>query len=584
MGAIVDRIKEWWQQADQTQKLVTGFGLAFLLVILGFTVFFATRPTMQAVFTGMTETDKAGVYDELVKGGFKVEISGSGGEVMVPTSDVPRAKMLLATKNKLPKGTEGGIDIINSIGIGDSQVKEREKVLASKERELESSIGTMKGVESAQVHLNLGKDAPFNDEKVPASASIRITEENSGIITSDQAKAMSRLVEFAITGLKSSEISVITDDGRMLFDGKEQDSVGSIANRKIEAENLESRRRTDDLQRELDRVFGRGNTIADIDVTLDMDATNINKDETITGSDPLYKETGTETMDASGGQGASGAGFESNGIGVGAENGSAANGNKKYESSAESIQYPSSNTKTQIQKAAGDIVAMNIMVTANSEKLDAETIAALETRVQNYIAPWAGQPEFAAAVTPVKFNSEEDKAKEKAQAEAAASQRMQQLVSLMPVGALLVIGFILTKSLGKALKKSPMQQMVLSNGQTINLPAGTDPELLALIESAGGNSNGGALPQLGGSTTNGEEEDVWEDEETGEFDDEGEPIVVKKKKKKKIHDDDEEDDDVDVAGIKRKVDVPLEQIKKMAKKNPEAVAMLLKSWVLEERS
>ncbi len=535
---------------------------------------------MQAVFTGMSETDKAGVYDELIKGGFKVEISGSGGEVMVPTSDVPRAKMLLASKNKLPKGTEGGIDIINSIGIGDSQVKEREKVLASKERELETSISTMTGVSVAQVHLNLGKDAPFNDEKVPASASIRLTEDNSGVITTDQAKAMARLVEFAITGLKSSEISVITDDGRMLFDGKEQDSIGSIANRKIEAENIESRRRTDDLQRELDRVFGRGNTIADIDVTLDMDATSINTDQTITGSDPLYKETGTETMDATGLGSTPAAGVESNGIGVGAENGNP-NGNKKYESSAESVQYPSSNTKTQVQKAAGDIVAMNIMVTANSDKLDADSIAALEARVQNYITPWAGIAKFAAAVTPVAFNKDEDKAQEKAASEAAASQRMQQMVSLLPVAALLVIGFILTKSLGKALKKSPMQQMVLSNGQTISLPAGTDPELLALIEGAALNGSGSALPNLG--SINADVEEEWEEETTGELDESGEPVIQRKKKKKKLYADDD-DDDVDVAGIKRKVDVPLEQIKKMAKKNPEAVAMLLKSWVLEERS
>jgi flagellar biosynthesis/type III secretory pathway M-ring protein FliF/YscJ len=41
--------------------------------------------------------------------------------------------------------------------------------------------------------------------------------------------------------------------------------------------------------------------------------------------------------------------------------------------------------------------------------------------------------------------------------------------------------------------------------------------------------------------------------------------------------------EVDVEGIKRKIDMPLEQIKKLARQRPEVVAMLLKSWVMDER-
>jgi flagellar biosynthesis/type III secretory pathway M-ring protein FliF/YscJ len=43
------------------------------------------------------------------------------------------------------------------------------------------------------------------------------------------------------------------------------------------------------------------------------------------------------------------------------------------------------------------------------------------------------------------------------------------------------------------------------------------------------------------------------------------------------------DESVDVEAIRQKIDLPLEQIKKMAKQKPQAVAMLMKSWLLEER-
>ena len=38
-----------------------------------------------------------------------------------------------------------------------------------------------------------------------------------------------------------------------------------------------------------------------------------------------------------------------------------------------------------------------------------------------------------------------------------------------------------------------------------------------------------------------------------------------------------------IKGISRKVNVPLEQIKKMSSDRPETVAMLIKGWLLEER-
>ncbi len=70
----------------------------------------------------------------------------------------------------------------------------------------------------------------------------------------------------------------------------------------------------------------------------------------------------------------------------------------------------------------------------------------------------------------------------------------------------------------------------------------------------------------------------------GELDETGEPVKVKKRKKKKdiYSDEDDEDDDVSIDSLKTKVDVPLEQIRKMARKNPEVVATLLKSWMMEE--
>lgn len=570
MGAIIDRLRQWWDTSDRTQKLVTVFGALFLALMLGGTMFFASRPKMQPVIPGMNSQDSAAVYEELTKGGFKVEITPQS-EVTVPSGDVARAKMYLATKNKMPKSGSGGLDLIESIGIGDSQRKENEKIIAAKERELADSINTMEGVEASQVHLTLGKDSPFGDQTTPPTAAIRITESNDGSLSMDAGKAIARLVQNSTTGMTAKGVTVVTNSGRMVFDGEEQNSTSSMANRKMEAEAAESKRRTAELQRELDMVFGKGNTIVQIDVQLNMDATKINKNETLRTGEAIVEETAEEKMKGTGTESMPGSGSISNLPGQPAtSDGTQPAGSNGYESTQKSKQYPTSNTQTQIEKAAGEIVAMNVSVMANKSVID--SMKPLEDRVASYVAPWQGDSKFTQSVTGVEFNTDAAKAQEKAAASAAGAAQMQQVISLLPVGALILVAVFLMKSLSSTIKKSQHQTLVLSNGERLTVPANSDPKLLALIEEASRPIQMSLPSSIDMDHIEEEFEEV--DPETGET------VMVTRKKAKKLHE--EEDDDLDVESIKKRVDVPLEQIRKMSKRNPEAVAMLLKSWMMEE--
>ena len=63
------------------------------------------------------------------------------------------------------------------------------------------------------------------------------------------------------------------------------------------------------------------------------------------------------------------------------------------------------------------------------------------------------------------------------------------------------------------------------------------------------------------------------------------PLQVVRKRKVRRPDGEEEEEDVyeDVGSIKERMNKPLEQIKKLSAKKPETVAMLIKSWLLEEK-
>lgn len=44
MGGLLLRLRTWWETADRTQKVVTLFGSAFLVMLLAGSFYFATRP------------------------------------------------------------------------------------------------------------------------------------------------------------------------------------------------------------------------------------------------------------------------------------------------------------------------------------------------------------------------------------------------------------------------------------------------------------------------------------------------------------------------------------------------------------
>ncbi len=579
MGVILDRIRQWWDTADRTQRLVTVFGGAFLILMLGMTIFFAGKPKLQPVIPGLSDVERGSIYDELTKGGFQVEITPQG-EVVVPSKDVPKAKMYLATKNKLPKSGGQSLSMIDSIGIGDSQRKENEKIIAAKEAELAESISTMNGVGGAQVHLTLGKDSPFGDQTTPPTAAVRVTESNEGELSTESGIAMARLVQNAITGMNAKGVTVLTDTGRMIYDGQEVDSTSTLANRKMEAEAAESKRRATELQRELDQVFGKGNTIVQVDVQLNMDTTSIKKDETIRSGDPFVEESASESMSSNTNEPIRGTGAESNIPGQPTTTDQTDKASN-YKNEQKTKQYPTSQTQTEIEKAAGEIIGMNVNVMANSTVIT--DMKPLESRVASYIAPWKDNVRFSENVTPVAFSDSADKAQAAAAKAAAGSAKMQQIISLLPVGALVAVALLLIKSLSSTIKKTQNQTLVLANGDKLTIPVNSDPKLLAMLEEA---SRPVMLASLPGGTSHydDDEDEVEEVEES--IDENGDTVVTTRKKKKKrksdMYSEEEEEDDLSIESIKKKVDIPLEQIRKMAKNNPEAVSMLLKSWMMEE--
>lgn len=595
MRPIIEKIKDWWRSADRTQKVVTLGGGTLLLAVAVGAFIIASQPRMAPVYPGAPGAQQAVVREELISMGYPVDVNQKG-DVLAPVDKLPEIKMQLEKGGKAPAASSRGIDWLSQTSPFTSPGQERERIKAAREGELAASIETLESVRSARVHINFGKESPFATEGAPPTAVVNITENGTQMVNGEEAAAIARLVQNSVPGLESEGVTVITSDGRIAYDGEAMAEGSYEGTRKIDMEFAESQRREKDLQRRLDQAFGPGATIATVAVELDLDEVRTEtKSETPTRQ-PLARNTMTETLEggASGTNGMSGASANLPEALGEAQNGG--EGGTGYSSEVRQEEFGRANESTLSVKAPGSVKTMTLNVLVDSEVI--ADPAPVQQFLDGLLAA-RGEREFQATVTSAPFSKAAQEAAKSAEAAASQQAILQQVISMLPAAALVILGFILIRAMrGKSMSTAASAEAALPGGGSMPFPQmpmsqpgmpsnpqeyaafyaqqAADNPLLATAQAQqdavmmqaraleapvkDGESASAVLQAMAKAEAKPEEEEVpywaFEEDEQGEM---------------------------QFKEIREKVDVPLEQIRTLAKTRPETVAQLLKSWMMEDR-
>ena len=559
MGGILFKIRSWWDSADRSQKTITVVGGAFLLALLIGTFMFASKPKMSMLYGGLDPSEQGAVTAELDKDGIQYDFN-SRGDVMVPTDQVAAARMKLAAAGKLPSSTNFGDQDFSKIGLGTTPSVEREQLKAMLEQRLADSIDTLDGVSAATVHLNLGEQSPFVQDKQDASASVTVTAKPGVTLSSDQGRTIALLIANSVPGLTMQNVAVVDSQMQLLFDGKNAQGADGQAETKLATEEQEAKRRERELQAKLDAAFGPGSTICSVNLELDFDHLTTDQVDNTPSDQPISKTSTQEKLDGSSSGAVGGIAGTAANVGAGAPATPAGSpGSNDYSNKQDDSQYLVNTKTTHMEQAPGTLKSMAISVIADSTKVPDTT--AIQGIIQGYLGDKYNTPGFTGKVTSVKFDTASQKAATQAASTLASQQRMQQILSILPVAALLVVAALVVKQIGK-FGRGQTIVVATPEGHMVPLPASGLPVPQRLLAGADqGPMDAHALTQAleqisvkpgMGAGSGG-----------GGFSANGEPA--------------------DIGSIESKVNVPLEQIKKMSEERPEVVAVLIKSWLLEDR-
>lgn len=553
------RLKSWWETSDRMQKTVTLGGVALLLVLLVGTFAFASKPRYALLYSGMNEADKSVVVTEIQTMGIAVKYD-IPGQVEIPADKIGEVNMRLAGSGKLPKSAHPGIPDLEKMNLFSTPAQERERLKVILEGELAKSIESLDSVQAARVHITLGDNSPFVAERKPPTASISVTESVGSSLTSDQGRAIASLVANACEGMDVNHVTVLNQRMQFVFDGSSQNDERSLAADRLEMESRYAKQQERDIQNMLDAAFGTGTTIVKVTCELDLDKQSVNTEDQIPSEEPITKTKETEQMTGQKGANGGAAGLTPNSTQAAPTD---ANGNEtsEYKNAKNEETRAVTTKRTQTEKATGGVRSMTINVLANTDRIP--DLTGLQGFLNGVVKNRAADPvNFPLpTVTGVKFDNSAQMAVAAAQADAANQARMQQIFSMLPIAALLVVATMVVRQIGKfnrPLVDATDATAALEGSNAMALEGGEPNELNSLM--LGHHTGGVAALERG--LTDHDTDNLLAALRGGSGSPEH-PFMAPE--------------------ISEKVDVPLESLRKLADDRPEIVGQLIKSLLLEER-
>ncbi|MGV3617563.1 MAG: flagellar M-ring protein FliF C-terminal domain-containing protein [Fimbriimonas sp.] len=564
MAAILQKLRSWWENSDRSQKVITLGGLGLLVFLMAGTFFFATRPKYSLLFSGMTEADKNTVVTEIQALGIPVKYDVPG-QVEIPSDKIGEVNMKLAGGGKLPKSAHPGIADLDKMTLFSTPAQERERLKIILEGELAKSIESLDAVQAARVHITLGSNSPFVQDRTPPTASVSITENTGAFLSADQARAVASLVANACEGMDIGHVTVLNQRMEVRFDGTQMGDDRSLAADRLEMEKRYAKAQEREIQQKLDAAFGPGSTLVSVNCVLDLDKQKSSVQDQKPTEDPINTTKETETL--------------TNGEpGTPAAAGAVANTPTEAPAEADDKGQRSDyknqkiredrgliTTTTDTEKATGGVKSMTINVLANTDKI--QDLTAVQQFLGGEVKNRADDPiNFPLpTVTGVKFDTSAADAANRAQAEAAAAARQQQMLSMVPVVALLLVAMMVVRQIGKFAKPAVPADGTLA--LATELPIGPDGTPGIATMSADGTP---MLPDSTGASTAG---GALTDDETDHL-----LAALRSSAGAEV-----DYSALDAPEIKDKVDLPLESLRRMADDRPQIVGQLIKSMLLEDR-
>lgn len=198
------------------RKLGLMAGLALSIAVGVTAAFWMNKPGYSLLFSNIGDREAGEIIQHLTASAIPYRLDRQSGAVMVPPDRVHDARLALAAQG-LPRSSGFGLEIIeNESGLSSSQFMENARYHHALETELGRTIGNLRPVQGARVHLAIPKSSVFLRRSAQPSASVLLHLYSGRSLDETQISSIVHLVASSIPDLEASRVTVVDQQGRLL--------------------------------------------------------------------------------------------------------------------------------------------------------------------------------------------------------------------------------------------------------------------------------------------------------------------------------------------------------------------------------
>ena len=239
-------------------------------VAVGMSAFLWSQgPDLRAVYQGLDGADVAAVVSALEGAGIETALTPDGTGVMVPATSLSAARLALAGQG-LPGGAQDGMTRFEDQStFGASQFMESARYQHALEAELSRTIGSIRAVQEARVHLAVPRQTTFLRSRDKPSASVLLTMHRGQRLEPGHAQSITNLVANSVPNLLPSAVTVVDQQGNLLSERDTSTRGGMLAYQFDTTRELEAVYR-DRILELLAPVVGAERVRAEVDADIDF--------------------------------------------------------------------------------------------------------------------------------------------------------------------------------------------------------------------------------------------------------------------------------------------------------------------------
>lgn len=189
------------------------------------------------LYSNLDLTEASEITAALDQQGIKYSTRGDGSTIMVHRDEVGTARLMLASSGMVTSGSVGYEIFDTQSVLGQTEFQQNLNEKRALEGELARTIQSMRGVNSARVHITLPRREMFQQDAAEPTAAV-VVGVGGRDLTGDQIRAIRNVIASSVPNMRPDRVTVVDEANRTLAAGAEEEgfTAGLADGRKSEVE------------------------------------------------------------------------------------------------------------------------------------------------------------------------------------------------------------------------------------------------------------------------------------------------------------------------------------------------------------